>query len=481
MSTPRIRTYADLSASLNARGANIKAAATKKATDGDPTPEKDSADKGHVAIPKDPDAAPAKQVTPESKTNSDTTQPFTLNPAKRVEGEEKPASLADKAVKIAAGIRNLAATMQKQAEGAGKALPLMPPNTNENKGMAGQGGVLKPPSGGAGPKNKADPAVVDAKKSGSETGTDTQAKPEEGKKLSLPVGDSKGDIPADKTNANETTIGHASKSAGEEEEVPLDPTFHMKLASIILATEEGRQYAQSAIEKYHGAQAAADIVKAAAIMEARAEELSALEEQGSLEAEEMWKNASEEDRVKIANLLEMHLANRESYKDDILKMAYTDGAGAAATMADAGALGQEAPGDLEESIMQALDEMVQSGEITPEQAAEILQAIQSGGGAEGGEGGAGAEGGGAEGGGGGGAAAPSPEELAAMTAGGGGAAGAAGAGGGGPTPEELEAAAKGATAKVAQEKEAAAKAATTATTDPVLAAAQKVVAAAAKA
>ncbi len=55
MSTSRIRTYAELTTTLKERGANIKAAATKKATDGDPTPEKDPQDKGHVSIPVDPD------------------------------------------------------------------------------------------------------------------------------------------------------------------------------------------------------------------------------------------------------------------------------------------------------------------------------------------------------------------------------------------------------------------------------------------
>ena len=36
----------------------------------------------------------------------------------------------------------------------------------------------------------------------------------------------------------------------------LDASFHYKLASIILSTEEGRMYAQRCIEKAHGAEAA---------------------------------------------------------------------------------------------------------------------------------------------------------------------------------------------------------------------------------
>jgi len=99
MSTPRIKTFGDLTAALNERATAAKSAAVKKATDGDTTSEKDPADKGHVTIPKDPDAAPGKQNTPESKTNADDqTKVFGApSPAKTISGEEKPASLAAKA------------------------------------------------------------------------------------------------------------------------------------------------------------------------------------------------------------------------------------------------------------------------------------------------------------------------------------------------------------------------------------------------
>jgi hypothetical protein len=415
-----VRTFGELSAALQARAGSIKVAAQKNAAENDPTPEKDPTEKGQVSIPKDPDAKPSKQNTPESKTNADGVTKVlpAPAPAKTVTGEEKvSADLAAKAAKVAEGIKGLANRLTKKSE---VTQPNMPPNEKKNEGS--DGGALKPPSGGAGDKNNPDPAVKDAAPAAAAMPEDKN----KAKTVPTPPADSKGEMPADKTNVDaKAAEGGMCKGCGKPmadctceksaSEIPLDPSFHIKLSSIILSTEEGRAFAHSMVEKYHGAQAANDIVKAATIMEEKAEELAALEESGALVAEEMWKSASAEDQAGIIKLAEVMAFGRDSYQTEHEKLAYDAGAGAAAELADQGMLGQEAAPEgagMDESIMAALEQMVQSGEITPEIAAEILQALQGAGGAGGGGMPPGAEGGGgmppgAEGGGG---PPPPPEE-----------------------------------------------------------------------
>lgn len=393
MSTPRVRSFADLKSTLDARAQSVKVASIKSSADNDPVKEKDPDEKGNVSIPKDPDAAPAKQNTPESKTNADD-QTKTLSPpapAKTISGEEKPASLAAKAAAITGGLRKLADDMKlAPAAAGGKAvMPKMPAETPKNEGT--DGGKLKPPSGGAGPKNNPDPAVKDA---GAANGKpDTNGEPE------------------------------------------LDPTFLLKLAHAMLQTEEGRQDAQKHMERQYGAEAAKDIIMTAMFLEKKAEELESLQLEGARAAEEMWNNASPEEQASILKLAHIHELNKTQFKTDMEKLAYDAGAASAAEMADQGQLGQEAPGGIDEAILAALDEMVQSGELTPELAAQILQALQGAGGDQAGAGPGGPGGpGGGEG------------DMAAMMGGGGG-------GGGGEESEEE----KQASAQVISVMEAARK------------------------
>lgn len=416
MSQTKVRTFGELSAALQSRAGLHKSAARKGAAENDPTPEKDPTEKGQAAIPKDPDAAPAKQQVPESKTNADTQKVLPAPPvAKTVQGEEKAAGdLASKAAKVASGIKNLAASLSKKAE---VTQPNMPPNDVKNDGA--DGGANKPPSGGAGAKNNPDPAVKDAAPSGAAAGA-TPKDPADAGKAPDPKPVDKGELPPDKTNTDAKTAGDmcpkcskmvkdcgCPKEAASEgkaaaaNDAPIDASFHLKLAHVILSTEEGRQFAQQQIEKYHGAQAAEDIVKAASIMEQKAEELAALEESGALVAEEMWKSASVEEQQGILKLAHVLAVGRNSYATEHEKAAYDAGAGAGAEMADAGMLADPsmmgggdpaaggmppeggAPGGeeagMEEAIMAALDQMVQSGELTPEMAAQILQALSGGG------------------------------------------------------------------------------------------------------
>ncbi len=462
-----VRTFADLSATLTKRATAFKVASQKKA--GEETgqspevPERDDRSKGTVAIPKDPDGATMKTVGLENKTNAEVTAPFSIPPDKTVTGEEKPASdLAKKAQAIAQGVRNLAASLGKKAGTVGSdgksVTPNMPPNTQVNEGTT-PGGKNKPPSGGtfsgtnnpdANAKTAGTPAAG-AKAAGSSMAAEGK---DDEKKVSLPAGDSKGNIPDSKNNTDTTKTegGQAAvQSKGECQDdkmaaagdFVIDSSYHLKLASLLLSTEEGRLYAQRMVEKAHGAEAASDIVKAASIMEERAQEIAELEASGAQEAEQLWKSASVEDRQKIVKLARVHATARSKYKTEVEKQAYDAGAMGAAQMGDAGMLGGAgagvgpeaggagapaglppeaaaamaggAPGGAEggmppgadagaaggaggapgggeelsaEAVVAALDQMVSSGELPPELAAQILQQIL-GGGAEGGAGGAG--------------------------------------------------------------------------------------------
>jgi hypothetical protein len=301
----------------------------------------------------------------------------------------------------------------------------MPPNDKKNEGSAG--GALKPPSGGAGSKNNPDPAVKDAAPSGAAAGAVPADKTDEGK-APKPKVDPKGPLPDSKTNTDSGAVksactkcgkmvctGDCDKSASVDD-APIDGSFHLKLASIILETQEGRDFAEAQIARHHGAQAANDIVKAACLMEDKARELAEAEESGAIAAEEMWKSASAEERENIVKLASVRASGLAFYQTEHEKAAYDAGAAGAAQMIDDGSLGAGGDpgaaggmppggdpaagmppggdpsggdptgaggGGMEEAIMAALDQMVQSGEITPEMAGQILQALQSGG-AEGG-------------------------------------------------------------------------------------------------
>ena len=452
-----VRSFADLSAALQARaGATKSAAQAKSAADNDPIPEKDPNEKGNQSIPVDKDAAPAKQNIPDSKTNQDgvtSTLPAPA-PAKTIVGEEKPAmDLSAKAAKVADGIRALAGRLQKKAE---VTQPTLPPNTAQNTGS--DGGATQPPSGGAGAKNNPDPAVKDAAPA-TPAATDKTEKP-----APAPKTDEKGPIPADKTNTDSkmaTEGAKCSKCGKMEKECggcksasidemlegakKLDPQLLLKIAAVMIETEENRRYLESAFEKHAGAEAARDLVDAAVYMEQISKEAAAAEEAGQAEANELWKSASEDERARVLRFADAMNAAEAGFKTDLEKAAYDAGVEEAAGLSDAGMLGQtEAPDGaaMDEAIMQALQQMVQSGEITPEIAAQIVEALQGGGGAE-----AGAMPPGMEGGAGGGAMPPGVE----------GGEGGGGGGGGGKKPKADEGEDKEAAAKVLTNLQAAEK------------------------
>lgn len=373
------RTFAELTKTLADR-ANMAKAAAAKAAAGDTPAEKDPAEKGVVAIPKDPNASNDVQKLPPKTENAEVTPVITIAPAKTVGSEAKVAnSLAEKANGVLAGIRNL----RKSATAAEITPTLVCDKGSDNADTNPAPSTSDAPA----KKQNPDSATKDAAPEVSDT------KDPRSEKAPAPKFDSKGDLPSESKNENETGMSAEEKAASD-----FDPSFHFKLASLILATEDGRAYAQSVIEAAHGAAEAESIIKAASFMEQQANELQALEDQGAFAAEEMWAAASPEEREQIVKLANAHEIAKSTLATEQEKMAYDAGAAAGAEMADAGALGDmagaegaapmgdEGGGEItDEDIMAVLSKLVQSGEIQPEEAEAILQALSQGG-AEGAEG-----------------------------------------------------------------------------------------------
>ena len=443
-------TYKDLVAELKNRS-NAKSASVKKA-DGYsvPTvPEQDPDEKGKPSVPKDPAATAELQKVPpasQTTTNSDVTPPASVPVVgRKIEGEEKPASdMVAKAAAIVNSLRHLRKNATASEISTKGSLPDDGGNDNVDKGNKGDYGSNQTITTGARGKNNPD---ANAKTSGAEDPSTCGPDACDPKKEKAPAvkGDSKGEVPSSTVNADATTkksgdipeelkkkdkaekpmdAGAAAEGKEDAEkaaaEMIIDPQYAMKIASMVLSVEDGRAIVNRELQKAYGEAAADDIVKAAAFMEDRANELAQLEDSGVLAAQEYWSNmpdSEKQDVIKIANTLEL----AKTGMDEEEKQAFDQGAGAAAQMADAGAAEDQAPqmpgADevSDEDIVAVLDQMVQSGEITPEIAAQIMQALQGGGeggaeGAEGAEGGAeGAEG--AEGGG-------MPPEMMAAAAGG---------------------------------------------------------------
>ena len=421
-------------------------ASTTKAAAGDTPSVTDPNEKGTVAVPKDPNAAPALAHIPESSTNADTTPVTTVSVARTVGDKSASTALVDKAAKVASGIRAL---MNKKAT-CTEITPNMPSDkANDNKNTTPTAAADKGPAKKQNPDPEAkiateqQPGAKAAAEgdSAAKTPGGTPADPE-AKKTEIPKGDTKGAIPASKDNTNDT------KKASESD-LNFDPAFHFKLASSLLATEEGRAYAQHLIEAEHGAAEAESIIKAAAFMEHQYNELQAAEVEGASAADALWASATPEEQVAAVKMANAHFVARESLATDMEKQAYDDGAATAAQLQDQGALGGAggapgadagagappagpdagaagAPADgggevSDDQIVQVLEQLVQSGEVKPEEAEAIMQALMGGG--QGGEG-----------------AAPAPGEQGGMPGGAPGADAGAGAAPGGDMPPEAKAA-----------------------------------------
>jgi hypothetical protein len=114
------------------------------------------------------------------------------------------------------------------------------------------------------------------------------------KKVEQPKTDSKGELPKDKDNTDKMA---------SDEGIDLDPMILAKIGSMCLAVEDGRAIAMREIEKANGAAAAQDIIKAAAAIEYEMTKIASIEEVAVAAAQEMWANATPEERSKIVKIV----------------------------------------------------------------------------------------------------------------------------------------------------------------------------------
>jgi len=195
------------------------------------------------------------------------------------------------------------------------------------------------------------------------------------------------------------------KAAGEQDQtlqnMQFTDAFHLKLASIILSSEEGINFAEKLVEKEAGLEAAHDLMKSAGeqqyLMSKEAAEYAQWAEyveQYAAQCEDQFndltKSASEEDMQEIIKLAQSHEAISNKFEHDFEKQAYDVGAADAAGMEDVMAGGEEVPGEAQlnpEDILALLDQAVQSGELDEETAMMLAEQLLGGemGGMDGGE------------------------------------------------------------------------------------------------
>lgn len=190
--------------------------------------------------------------------------------------------------------------------------------------------------------------------------------------------DDAGDTPKKEASTEEES---SKKKAGQADEVSLpnefSTEFHVKLASQLLATEEGREHARSILADAMGAEAVETLIKQASEMEKVAAEQAQFEGQIKQAMEKM----SPEERDAFVKSAKFHRSEVDQLENDFEKQAYQQGAMDAAAMEEAGGALPEIPGaesdmTIEEVVM-ILDQLVQSGEIDPQMADAILQAVMA--------------------------------------------------------------------------------------------------------
>lgn len=171
------------------------------------------------------------------------------------------------------------------------------------------------------------------------------------------------------------------KKAGEADEVSLpsefSTEFHVKLASQLLATEEGREHARSILADAMGAEAVETLIKQASEMEKVAAEQAQFEGQ----IKQAMAQMSPEEQDEFVKSARFHYGEVDKLENDFEKQAYQQGAMDAAAMEEAGGALPEIPGaesemTIEEVVM-ILDQLVQSGEIDPQLADAVLQAVMA--------------------------------------------------------------------------------------------------------
>jgi len=195
------------------------------------------------------------------------------------------------------------------------------------------------------------------------------------------------------------------KSANEEEAEAVAANFdenanaYLKIANLVMQHEDGRQMVANLADREFGRAAAENLIKEAEELEMYEEAVAQEQMKNEAAASELLKNASEEDVADIAKLIKIHSSNIAKYETEAEQEAYDLGCKQAAMAMDAGGempmgpeAGMEEGGDagLEDvsldEVAAVIMQMVESGELDPAMAEQILAELAGAdGGMEGGE------------------------------------------------------------------------------------------------
>lgn len=353
----------------------IASASTVKAASS--VPEKDPTDKGTATPPDHPDGDnPAKTGLPSQQkpTNADngTGLPASATPGKPGASGENVPSVAKTiqasgsepgAEKLAASVKAVGANLREMAKAAGNFTP--------------------PPAAAPAPAAAA-PAAAPAAAAPAPAAPAAPAKKKDGEKKD------------------------GEKKDGEKEAAATDMPSDVqgifaKIAFEMHATEEGRAVLAANLERRLGQEAATQLLKTAA--EAHAQEQAQLEKFAAEQAQsdylarslvgslEKRASAANKNPAWVKSAAEIHAQHLDGLGHWMLKAAYMQGVDdAGATTAEGGAPaalpgsnGTQMPA---EEIQMLLQQMVDSGEITVEEAEALFAEITGGGAAAGAEGGA---------------------------------------------------------------------------------------------
>lgn len=374
------------------KSASAKQAAAASGAPGTPAvqvTETDPQDKGTVKKPHDPQTDLNVMNLPGGKSNPDNVDKTPVltpaNPPGKTVNESAEKSAADKVKKAVAGIQSLRDSILKGAATEGKQPDKSPADAGKPAPEAPKTEPKKEE-----PKKEEKPASVtgeDGKIEGKPVNVDKVAEnvpavPEKDPKAEpapKPREDAIDGVPAEnKDNVDKTA-----------NDLSFGPEDYVKFAAIMSQFEDGAQIAQNLIERKLGAEIAAEVVKAASVMEKQAQELEAYYASGAAEADALWAQATPEERATITKLAHVRQIVHENCSSDLEKLAFDAGAGAATEDLDAmaaspdGAMPEPSADITPEDIIAVLDELVQSGQLDEATAQAILQELL--GGAEGAE------------------------------------------------------------------------------------------------
>ena len=159
---------------------------------------------------------------------------------------------------------------------------------------------------------------------------------------------------------------------------------YLKIANLVMQHEEGRQLVNNLADREFGREAAENLIKEAEELEMYEEAMAQEEAHVAWQTEELLKSASEDDMKDIEKMLIAHNSNISNFEHPAEVEAYELGCKQAAMAMDAGgempmgpeAMGGEEAGGLEDvsldEVAQVIMEMVESGELDPQMAEQIL-------------------------------------------------------------------------------------------------------------